>query len=163
MWDPEALYPRSAFLQAITPPTGGPQDPPTVCVELAASWVEYINAALWALGEQAAVVVANPAALADWQGRLTALMLALATAVECMEAGTVAVTITAGNAEGTTAVVFPTAFSAIPVVVVSESTGDYIASTDSVTETGFNADLTAPTPVIADSTATISWVARLPT
>ena len=163
MWDPEARYPRSAFLQAIAPPSAGPFDAPTVCLEVNQGWLAVICGALWELGQAPAVVVADSAALADWQGRLTDLMAALFTAGECMQAGIVTVTIAAGQAVGTVAVVFPTPVSVAPVVVVSEGTGDYIASTDSITATGFTADITASVSVIADSPSVFSWIARVAT
>jgi hypothetical protein len=73
--------------------------------------------------------------------------------------GTQDITILAGNASATHIVTLPRPFSVPPVAVVSESTGDYIASVDGTTDTTLTLRLTANVAVIVDTTSTVSWIA----
>lgn len=164
MYDPLfARYNRGSFTEPVAPPTGLASDPPLVCVEVAASWVPFIVGALQQLCQPTTWIYADQAALIDILGRVQDLLALIGTAGACMEAGSVSVTIPAGAATGLSVVTFPAAMTAAPIVVVSESTGLYIASADTITSAGFHAHITANVPVIADSIATFSWIARLPT
>ena len=165
MWIPDdftSLWQRGSFVEAVPIPSSQPGDQPLVCIEVNPEWIPYICGALMQLMQPSTWIAASPSALAAVLGAVTDLIAIVGTAVQCMQAGTQSVTITAGNAVGTQAVTFPVAFSSTPVVVVSEDSGDYIASATSVTDTGFTASLTANVNQPANVSATVSWMARIP-
>lgn len=80
-----------------------------------------------------------------------------------VEAGSTNVTITAGTAEGSAEQTFATGHTVAPIVVTGTADGGYIPSADTITTTTFRAVLTAPTPVVTDVTALVSWLARVAT
>jgi hypothetical protein len=101
----------------------------------------------------------DPAALREVQTQVTDLMASWGKG-ENVESGSTTVTIYAGAAAGSTEQIYPTAYTVAPDVVVGSDNGDYIASADTVSATSFRAVLTAPTPVIADVIATITWFSK---
>ena len=74
-------------------------------------------------------------------------------------AGSVEVTITATNPSGTGAADFGHTYDAPPLIVLGTDSQDFMASILSVGTTGAVLQLTAPTPVVSDSTGTINWLA----
>jgi hypothetical protein len=79
-----------------------------------------------------------------------------------MQSGTAAVTILAGTAVGTAAVIFPTSFASLPDVVVSCDSGLYIAGKNSLSDTGFIATITARFAQPSNVSDVVTWIARLP-
>ena len=161
MWIPEQVRgPRSSFPVPVPDPGTEPLTGPNlVCVEFDQAWAKYAAGAISQL-VQPTTWRGTDAQVLDLQARATELLTAIGNAQVCMEAGRVLVTISAGAAVGTVDVTFPMEFPDIPVVVVSENSGIYIASANSVATTGFAAHLTAAEEVLVDSSATLSWLAR---
>jgi hypothetical protein len=148
-----------SFEQPITDPGTSPTDAPLVCVHVNVAWQEILAGC--------ALQVCMPATWGDIDDPGTAalvdkahlLVLAIARADTCPEAGMVSVTISGGSASGSAAVAFPTAFAAAPVVVVSCDNPDLIASFSAVTAGGFTATITANVVQSASVTANVSWIA----
>lgn len=162
MYDPLSYpRPRSSFVEPVRTPAGSPLDPPTVCVELAAAWLPYVVGALTQLCLPTTWITTNDAALIDILSRVQDLIDAVGTAGACMQAGQHVVTIAAGGAVGAYSVVFVQPFAVAPVVVVSESSGLYIASMRNVTVDGCDLVATANVDQRADATTTVSYIARV--
>lgn len=162
MYDPDfARYNRGSFAEPVPTPPGSAFDAPTVCLEVAASWLPYITGALSQLAQPSTWITDTDMSLWDILGRVQDLIAAIGEAGACMQAGTQALTVTAGNAAAVIGVLFPTPFSVAPVVVVSESTGLLIASVETVAATGFTASITANVPTSVDMPCLVSWLARV--
>lgn len=89
------------------------------------------------------------------------LFLLVATAGECVptEDGKVSITIPAGSATATATVMLTGTYSSPPNILVSSGNFQLTAAFSDVTTTQFTAHLTASVPVIADTTATVTWAA----
>lgn len=162
MYDPDfAQYNRGSFAEPVPVPTGSAFDPPTVCVEIAASWLPYVTGALTQLAQPSTWITDTDMALWDILGRVQDLIASIGEAAACMMAGTQALTVSAGNAAAVIGVLFHPPFLAPPVVVVSESTGQLIASVETVAATGFTVSITANVPTLVDMPSLVSWVARV--
>jgi len=160
MFEPLAgRLPRGSFAEPVLPPSTGSADSPTICLSLNSEWLPYVLGALQQLCLPTTWVVADDTALWDILGRVQDLLGTWGNPEECQQMGTQAMVIPSGAATVTHVVTFPNPFSVAPVVVVSESTGDYIASVDSTTEETATVRVTANVPVIADSATLLSWVA----
>jgi hypothetical protein len=78
-----------------------------------------------------------------------------------MQGGAVSVTISNGNSSGTASVTFPTAFSAKPIILLTNTNSDSVMYTDgaeSITSSGFTVRVTRNT-TSGDKTLTVYWVA----
>ena len=163
MYDPDfAKYNRGSYPGPVATPTGSWDTAPTICIEVSVAWVPYITGALSQLAQPTTWVHDTDTALWDVLGRVQDLIEAIGTAGACMRSGVQNVTILSGNAVGTIGVLFSAPFLAVPVIVVSESTGDFIASAGNVTLTGFDLSITANVNTIVDMPSLVSWVARVP-
>lgn len=130
-----------------------------MCAPIPTAWLPYVLGALSQLRQPSAWVVADEADVAAIMGWVDLFIGNVAVASMCDERGTVSVTITAGNASGTATVTFPYDFGTTPVVVCSADNGSLIASPAAISSSGFTATLTAGVPVLADTTATLLWIA----
>ncbi len=143
----------------MVPPTTASQDDPRICLPLNRDWLPYVLGALQQLCPPSTWITADNIATEDILGRVQELLSAWGAAGECNQLGTQSITITAGNASATHTVTFPSAFTSAPVAVVSESSGDLIASVDGTTATTVTLRITSNVVVITDTTATVSWIA----
>jgi hypothetical protein len=105
----------------------------------------------------------DPTALALVLARAFKLIdiVAQAGAGGSVQAGSASVTILAGTAVGYAGVTYPTAYSAAPIVVASGTSGTLIAAAEVITDIGFVLSLTAPTPVLTDTTETVDWLSEV--
>jgi len=84
MWDPEADYPQSSYVEPVVDPGTAPGDGPLVCLQINAAWIPYIVGSVMQLGQPPAWTTTDPTALADLLGRLTDLIALIGTAGACM-------------------------------------------------------------------------------
>jgi len=163
MYEPQTgTFARGSFREAVVPPTTASSDSPLVCLSVNADWLPYIEGALQQLALPSTWIVADDTALWDILSRVQDLIGQWGNSEVCRQMGTQEIIIESGTATATHVVTLPEPFSVAPVAVVSESTGLYIASVDSTTETTVTLRLTASVPVIVDSAATVSWIAGVP-
>ncbi len=160
MWYDEG--PSSLYYEQLPIPSAAPTDDPQVCISLNPAWVPYLAGAAMDLLQRSTWDSIDPAVLLEVIGQATDLLAIIGNAGVCMQAGTASVTISSGQSVGTAVITFPVPFASTPVVVVSIDSGLYIAGKESLTASGFTATLTARFAVGADSTDTLSWIARLP-
>ena len=78
------------------------------------------------------------------------------------EAGTVVLTITAGNADASVGVSFLESWPSAPLLTLTADSQQVIASYSSLSQTGFDCHITAAVPLTADLTVHVSWLAQLP-
>ena len=158
-----AQYQRPSFVEAVRIPDGLYNTLPTFCVEIAESWRPYLLGALLQLAQPSTWIAANDTELYDILGRVQDLLGAVGAAGACMQSGSTAITIPAGSATATAAVVFPAPFTAAPVLVASESTGLYIASAVDITAAGCTLAITSNVVLRVDGVSTVSWIASVRT
>ncbi len=163
MWDPRRPAPRGSFVEPVTIPATTPADGPLLYLPCNADWVPYVLGAMMQLVLPSTWATADPAAVREVQTQVTDLMAAWSAEGGDVEAGSTNVTIPAGAAEGSAEQVFAIGHTVAPIVVTGTASGDYIPSADTVSATGFRAVLTAPTPVVSDVTALVSWLAKVAT
>ena len=154
---------RGSFISKVPLPDAEPDDSATFTVTLSQAWRPVMLGALMQLIQPSSWDTTDPTALALVLARSEKLidMVAQATDGGYMESGSTTVTIYAGASEGSAEQIFPTAYTVAPDVVAGCDSGDYIVSADTVSATSFRAVLTAPTPVIADVTATVTWFSKV--
>jgi len=158
-----APYQRPSFVEAVRIPDGLYNTLPTFCVEIAESWRPYLLGALLQLAQPSTWIAADDTELYDILGRVQDLLGAVGAAGACMQSGSTAITIPAGSATATAAVVFPAPFTAAPVLVAGESTGLYIASVVDITATGCTLAITSNVTLRVDGVSTVSWIASVRT
>ena|ERR1019366_1862138 len=163
MWDPRRGYPRGSFPEPVAIPAAGPGGGPLLYLPATQEWVNLILGAMLQLILPSTWATTDPAALRDVQTQVTDLMASWSAEGGDVEAGTTEVTIPAGAAVGSAEQTFAIGHTTAPVVVAGTASGDYIPSADTVSATGFRAVLTAPTPVVSDVTALVSWLAKVAT
>jgi hypothetical protein len=148
-----------SFTQPLTDPGIDPTAAPLMCVHINQTWKPLLAGAALQLLMPASWEYADDTALNTIMDRAVLVLEAIAFADYCPEYGMVSVTITAGTATATVAVVFPSAFAAAPVVVVSGSSGSVVCSAESISSTGFTARITADVELLASHTETVYWQA----
>ena len=158
-----APYQRPSFVEAVRIPDGLYNTLPTFCVEIAESWRPYLLGALLQLAQPSTWIAADDTELYDILGRVQDLLGAVGAAGACMQSGSTAITIPAGSATATAAVVFPAPFTAAPVLVAGESTGLYIASAVDITAAGCTLAITSSVTLRVDGVSTVSWIASVRT
>ena len=163
MWDPLRPWPQGSFVEAVAIPAAAPTDGPLLYLPCSATWVPYVLGAMMQLMLPSTWATTDPAALREVQTQVTDLMAAWSAEGGDVEAGSTTVTIPAGTAEGSAEQTFASGHTVAPIVVTGTAGGDYIPSADTVSATGFRAVLTAPTPVVSDVTALVSWLAKVAT
>jgi len=153
------IIPNPSFNEPTPPPTTPPDVGPFVCAHIPVAWLLVVNGALKQLAIPATWDVVTEAALDVVMHQVDALLGSIANASECMEMGSLTLTILAGHSDVSGVVTFPFPFSAVPVVVQSSDSEVLIASSQSISASGFVATLTAATPVLVDTAALFSWIA----
>jgi hypothetical protein len=154
---------RGSFISKVPLPDAEPDDAATFTVTLSRAWRPVMLGALMQLVQPSSWDTTDANALALVLARSLKLIDIVAQAGdgENVESGSTTVTIYAGAAAGSAEQIYPTAYSVAPDVVAGSDSGDYIASADTVSATSFRAVLTAPTPVLADVTATVTWFSKV--
>lgn len=153
------MVPISSYYSPVDIPPNGPGDSPLVCAHINVNWLKYVAGALSQLRLPVAWRYTTNTELDQVMYWVDELIGTIGTAPECTEMGSLSLTILVGNSDVTSAVTFPSPFSAPPVVVQSSDSEVLIASSQTVTTTGFNATLTSATPVLVNTTALYSWIA----
>lgn len=154
------MVPISSYYSPVDIPTPGPLDVPTRCVPINDDWLKYVAGALSQLRLPVAWRYTTNAQLDAVMGNVDSLIAAVGTADWCMQSGTISLTILAGNATQGAHVTFPNAFASTADVVVSESTGLYIASSSSPSTSGVDVAITSNVPLLVNSTALLTWLAK---
>lgn len=160
MWDPDHLLADPSFGEPIADPGTEPTAGPLVCVALNYSWRAILAGCALQVCQPPSWAITDPDLLADVLRRSMDLLYLVATAGPCVQSATVDITILTGNAYAEATVTFPQAYGDTARVVVSESTGLYIASVSSSSSTGCVMRITARFNVLVDSTATVTWMAQ---
>jgi hypothetical protein len=154
------MVPISSYYSPVDIPVAGPLDAPLRCASINDDWLKYVAGALSQLRLPVAWRYTTNAQLDAVMGNVDLLIAAIGTAGWCMQSGTVSLTILAGSATQDAHVTFPNAFSSTADVVVSESTGLYIASSSSPSSSGVDVAITSNVPLLANGTALLTWFAR---
>lgn len=141
------------------PPATSPLTGPYWCVPVPDAWLVHVFGCMGAIMQPEAWKTASESATLDVLAWVDTLLGIMAGAQLCPEYGMVSVTISAGSATGTTAVSFPSAFAAAPIVLVSGDSGTVICSAESITDSGFTARITANVVLGASHTETVYWQA----
>src|ERR1035437_8565066 len=160
MWNPRKPWSRGSFAEPVAIPATSPADGPLLYLPANEAWVPLIRGAMMQLILPSTWDTTDPAALREVQTQVTDLMASWGEGGGSVQAGSASVTILAGTAVGYAGVTYPTAYSAAPVVVASGTTGTLIAAAEAITEIGFVLSVTAPTPVVTDTTETVDWLAE---
>ena len=153
---------RGSFISKVPLPDSEPDAAATFTVTLSQAWRPVMLGALMQLMQPSSWDTTDPTALALVLARSFKLIDIVAQAGGgSVQAGSASVTILAGTAVGYAGVTYPTAYSAAPIVVASGTTGTLIAAAEAITEIGFVLSVTAPTPVLTDTTETVDWLAEV--
>ncbi len=153
---------RGSFISKVPLPDTEPDAAATFTVTLSRAWRPVMLGALMQLMQPSSWDTTDPTALALVLARSFKLIdiVAQAGAGGNVQAGSAVVTILAGTAVGYAGVTYPTAYSAAPIVVASGTTGTLIVAAEAITEIGFVLSVTAPTPVLTDTTETVDWLSE---
>jgi len=154
------MVPISSYYSPVDIPVAGPLDAPLRCASINDEWLKYVAGALSQLRLPVAWRYTTNAQLDDVMGDVDVLIAAIGAADWCMQSGTVSLTILAGNATQGAHVTFPHSFASTADVVVSESTGLYVASSSSPSASGVDVAITSNVPLLANGTALLTWLAR---
>ena len=152
--------PISSYYSPVDIPPNGPSDAPLRCAPINDNWLQYVAGALSQLRLPVAWRWTTNAQLDQVMYWVDELIGTIGTAEWCMQSGTVSLTILAGSATQSSHVTFPNAFATTADVVVSEDTGLYIASAASPSMSGVDVAITSNVPLLANGTATLTWLAR---
>jgi hypothetical protein len=150
----------SSYNEPVAIPSAPPNVPPFVAARIPTAWLPYILGALSQLRMPPTWVYATNDELDEVMLWVDYLIGEIGQAVPFMESGSTSITILTGNSDATASIVFPTAYDVAPVVTQSSDSEVLIASSISITTTGFTARITSATPVLVDTTALFSWNAQ---
>jgi hypothetical protein len=150
----------SSYNEPVAIPSAPPNVPPFVAARIPTAWLPYILGALSQLRMPPTWVYADNDELDEVMLWVDYLIGEIGQAVPFMESGSTSITILTGNSDATASIVFPTPFDVAPVVTQSSDSEVLIASSISITTTGFTARITSATPVLVDTTALFSWSAQ---
>jgi hypothetical protein len=150
----------SSYYSPVDIPTAHPGDAPLRCAPINDDWLKYVAGSLSQLRLPVAWRYTMNAQLDGVMYDVDALIATIGTADWCMQSGTVSLTILAGSATQGAHVTFPNAFASTADVVVSESTGLYVASSSSPSMSGVDVAITSNVPLLANGTSTLTWFAR---
>src|ERR1035437_4654302 len=154
-------YQRGSFISKVPLPDTEPDAAATFSVTLSQAWRPVMLGALMQLMQPSSWDTTDPTALALVLARSFKLIDIVAQAEGgSVQAGSASVTILAGTAVGYAGVTYPTAYSVAPIVVASGTSGTLIAAAEAITEIGFVLSVTAPTPVLTDTTETVDWLSE---
>jgi hypothetical protein len=150
----------SSYNEPVAIPSVPPNVPPFVAARIPTAWLPYILGALSQLRMPPTWVYATNDELDEVMLWVDYLIGEIGQAVPFMESGSTSLTILTGNSDATASIVFPTPFDVAPVVTQSSDSEVLIASSISISTTGFTARITSATPVLVDTTALFSWNAQ---
>lgn len=159
MWNPRKPWHQGSFAEPVAIPATSPADGPLLYLPANEAWVPLIIGAMMQLILPSTWDTTDPAALREVQTQVTDLMASWGKG-DSVQAGSASVTILAGTAVGYAGVTYPTAYSAAPIVVAGGSSGTLIVAAEAITEIGFVLSVTAPTPVLTDTTETVDWLSE---
>lgn len=154
------MAPISSYYQPSPIPLVGPGDSPLVCAPINIKWRKYVAGAMSQLRLPVAWEYTTTAELDQVMYWVDELIASVGNADWCMQSGTVSLTILAGTATQGAHVTFPNLFASTADVVVSESTGLYVASSSSPSSSGVDVAITSNVPLLANGSATLTWLAR---
>jgi hypothetical protein len=159
LWDESLDFPEPSFREPVTYPVTDPTVGPFVRVEFNQEWAQLVSGCILQLCQPPSVASLDPAVVDPAMENATRLLNLFMAAGAGMpsEYGDVALTILAGTASITTAVVFTYVYTSIPVVVVASNSEGLHASWSDVTLLGFTLHLTCATPTPADIIGQASW------
>jgi hypothetical protein len=169
VWNPsEWAVQQGSYGNPVTPPTSGPRDGPTVCIEVNAEWIPYMCGSLLQLAQPSTWDVATRDDLLDILFRVTDLIDLVGTAMPCpspaplSEAGLRFLTIAAGTGSISGAVDFTAPFTGAPIVLASCDNPALLITVEDATPTGCTLTIAAAVDVDSDTTAGCSWFAVAP-
>jgi hypothetical protein len=151
---------QSSFNEPVAIPGSAPDSPPFLAARIPSAWLPYVLGALSQLRMPATWVYANNTDLNTVMKWVDYLICEIGQAMPFVESGSLTITILAGNSDATSAVTFPIPYDMAPVVTQSSDSEVLIASSTSITTTGFTARITAATPVLVNTSAVFSWCAQ---
>lgn len=154
------MVPISSYYSPVDIPSVAPDAAPLRCAPINDDWLKYVAGALSQLRLPVAWRYTTNAQLDQVMYWADLLIATVGTADWCMQSGTVSLTILAGAATAGVHVTFPSAFASTADVVVSESTGLYIASSSSPSSSGVDVAITSNVPLLANGTAELTWIAK---
>ena len=154
------MSPICSYYSPVDIPSSAPGDSPLRCAAVNDDWLKYVAGALSQLRLPVAWRYSTNAELDQVMYWVDELIGNIGTADWCMQSGTVSLTILAGTATVGSHVTFSNAFATSPDVVVSESTGLYVASSSSPSTSGVDVAITSNVPLLANGTATLTWHAK---
>src|ERR1035437_1771306 len=153
---------RGSFISKVPLPDTEPDAAATFTVSLSQAWRPVMLGGVMPFLPGSSWDTTDPPALALVLARAFKLIdiVAQAGAGGSLQAGSASVTRLAGTAVGYAGVTYPTAYSAAPIVVAGGSSGTLIVAAEAITEIGFVLSVTAPTPVLTDTTETVDWLSE---
>jgi hypothetical protein len=153
------MVPIPSYPVPVDHPTSDGRTGPFVCAPIPIDWLQAVVGALSQLRNASIWKYTTNSELDGVMHAVDWIIGQIATAAMCDEKGSSSLTILAGAASATTAITFPFAFTAAPVVVCSCGNPALLASPQSITSSGFDLTITADVPQLINVTADAYWFA----